>query len=380
MAHSYTPGLTVAAQARVIRRRVLPIQGQVMVEKGQAVTPDQVVARTDLPGDVYPINVANLLGVTAGEVKRSMLKKEGDPVTAGETMAVAKSFFGLFSNAVDAPRDGVIESISSVTGQVIIRGEPLPVTVKAYIAGKVTEVFPGEGVTVSCAGSFIQGIFGVGGEVNGAIRLLVTKRHHVLTETEIDAGVKGCIVVAGRLCTAKALRAAREHGAVAVVTGGFDDKDLREFLGHDLGVAITGQEQLGISLMVTEGFGPIEMADRTFDLLRQREGMKASLNGATQIRAGVIRPEIIVPLNDLEDRDLPPALAGGGDLRPGHRVRCIRSPYFGRIGVVTGLPSDLRQMESGTRVRVLELRFNDGETAVLPRANTERMDSERRED
>ncbi len=51
-----------------------------------------------------------------------------------------------------------------------------------------------------------------------------------------------------------------------------------------------------ITLVITEGFGKMAMAHRTFDLLKSKQGMKASVNGATQIRAGVMRPEVIVPL------------------------------------------------------------------------------------
>ena len=74
-------------------------------------------------------------------------------------------------------------------------------------------------------------------------------------------------------------------------------KTSRNFFGYDLGVAITGSEEIGITLVITEGFGKIPMAQRTFELLKSRTGAKTSINGATQIRAGVVRPEIIIPHN-----------------------------------------------------------------------------------
>ena len=40
-------------------------------------------------------------------------------------------------------------------------------------------------------------------------------------------------------------------------------RQLRRLLGYDLGVAITGQEDLGVTIVVTEGFGRIAMAKRT---------------------------------------------------------------------------------------------------------------------
>jgi hypothetical protein len=39
------------------------------------------------------------------------------------------------------------------------------------------------------------------------------------------------------------------------------------------------------------------MAQRTFELLKSLTGKKTSINGATQIRAGVMRPELIVPVD-----------------------------------------------------------------------------------
>ena len=374
MAHSYTPGLKVSERARITKRRILPIQGDVLVSAGDAVTQDTIVARTELPGDVYPVNVANMLGISAAEVSRAMLKGIGDAIEKGETIALAKSFFGMFKSTAQSPVTGTIESVSAVTGQVIVRGAPLPVQVRAYIPGVVSEIMPGEGVSVDTVGTFIQGIFGVGGEVNGPLRMAAENPDDLLTEDRIVPEMSGCIVVGGAMVTAGAIRKARETGVKAIVTGGLEDGDLRAFLGYDIGVAITGHEKLGITLMVTEGFGNIAMSGRTFDLLKNRDGMAACLNGATQIRAGVIRPEIIVPAQGLARETLPEIRDEGTPTRPGDTIRCIREPWFGRIGVVAALPHALQKMESGTWVRVLEVAFNDGTHAVVPRANVERIE------
>ena len=64
MAHSYTPGLTVTEHTVVHRRRMLPLPGKVLVAVGDRVRSDQVVANAELPGKVFPINLANQLSVT----------------------------------------------------------------------------------------------------------------------------------------------------------------------------------------------------------------------------------------------------------------------------------------------------------------------------
>jgi hypothetical protein len=52
MAHSYTPGLKVLHESKVRKDRILPLKGDVMVEAKASVTPDDIVARTHLPGNV----------------------------------------------------------------------------------------------------------------------------------------------------------------------------------------------------------------------------------------------------------------------------------------------------------------------------------------
>ena len=117
----------------------------------------------------------------------------------------------------------------------------------------------------------------------------------VLTADHLTATHKGQIVIGGALAQKETFARARELGIRALVVGGVHDRDLRDLLGYDLGVAITGTEKIGFTLIITEGFGTIPMAKRTFDLLSAKIGQKASCSGATQIRAGVIRPEVIVP-------------------------------------------------------------------------------------
>ena len=370
MAHAYTPGLKVSRLTWIRKERRLPLKGTVLVEKGARVKAEDVVARTELPGNVVPINVAGMLSVPPEDLKHLMLKKEGDAVKKGEPIAMSKGFFGLFKSTVTAPTDGIIESISYITGQVILREPPVPVEVIAYLDGEVVEVIPDEGVVVQTKGSFIQGIFGIGGERIGTLRVAVEAPDQELTVDHIRPDDKGKVIVGGSFVTKEVLDKAVAVGACGVVVGGIDDANLRAFLGYDIGVAITGNEQKGITLIITEGFGRIEMAQRTFDLLKSLDGKKASINGATQIRAGVIRPEVIVALDtDEEPREEGAELKEG--LVPGSLVRVIREPYFGQIGKVVSLPAELQEIETEAKVRVLELELQDGRRVIIPRANVE---------
>ncbi|MHC4644556.1 MAG: hypothetical protein ACYTBJ_03570 [Planctomycetota bacterium] len=370
MAHAYTPGLKVTDSITLRKKRLLPLKGDVVVEPNAAVKPDDVVARTFLPGEVHPLNVANMLNLPPGDVADCMTKKEKDAITKGEVVAETRGLFGMFKSRVTATVDGTIEMISGVTGQVLQRANPIPVEVHAYIRGRVEQIIEKEGVVVVAHGAFVQGIFGIGSETFGKLRMLCFSASEVVTPEMILDEHRDAVLVGGSLVTGDALKKAIATGVKAIVAGGFGDEDLRTFLGYDLGVAITGSEELGITLVVTEGFGRIDMAERTFELLKSREGMEASVNGATQIRAGVIRPEIIIPSEQASSYGDGKEHVQHG-LSIGTPVRMIRQPYFGRPATVVGLPAELGVLESGSKARVLEVEFPDGQRAIVPRANVE---------
>ncbi len=370
MAHAYTPGLKVTARTTHRVRRILPIKGEVAVAVGDRVKGTDVVAETFMPGDIFPVNLANALSLPPGDVVECMLKQEGEAIEVGEPIARTKGIFGMFKNEYKAKYAGVLETVSPVTGQLIIRGDPIPVRVQAYLSGDVVEVLPEEGCVIEADIAMIQGIFGVGGETHGEIVLACEDHAQEVTADLIKPEMKNKVVIGGARMTDAAIRKAKEVGAAALISGGMDDEDLKNFLGYDLGVAITGSERMGLTIVVTEGFGEIAMAERTFKLLASHVGREAAVNGATQIRAGVMRPEILIPLAaehvDTGEADFEPGL-----LEIGRLVRVIRDPYFGVIGTVAGLPAAPAVLDSGSKARVLEVKFESGDTAVIPRANIE---------
>ena len=315
MGTAYTPGLKVSPHTTILRTRRLPLKGDVLVQVGQRVTPDTVVARAALPGLMQSVKVAAQLGIDPEDLPASLLVKEGDVVEKGQVLAETKSFFGMFKSEAKSSLAGTVETISAVSGNVGVRQPPTPIELTAYVAGTVAEVLPGEGVVVQAQGALAQGIFGIGGERVGEIHVVAPSPDADLTEADITADLAGKIIIGGANISGAALRKAADLGIKGIVVGGIVDVDLIAYLGYDIGVAITGHENIPITLVITEGFGTIAMARRTYDLLTSLQGRSASINGATQIRAGVIRPEVIVPLTS------PAAPATGQILGAGGRPR-----------------------------------------------------------
>lgn len=366
-AHAYTPGLKVTKETLVLKIRKLPVPGELLVKVGDNVEFNQSVAKAYLPGEVQLVKVTSVLGLEPEDCPFVLKKKVGDHVEKDEMIAECKAFFGLVKKSVSSPLTGVLESVSDETGRVLIRGAPQPIEISAYISGKVVDTIPREAAIIETNAAFLQGIFGVGGETYGEIKMAVKSPDEELKIENISAEDKGKIIVGGSIIRKEALRKALDIGVKGIVVGGIQDADLFDCIGMEIGVAITGNENIKLSLIITEGFGKMNMSERSFNLLKEFEGYRAMMNGATQIRAGVQRPEVIIP-HQLFGLKSSVDLSDG--MVKGTPVRIIRKPYFGALGRVVGLPIELQKLQSESKVRVVDVEI-DGKIVTVPRANVE---------
>jgi len=130
----------------------------------------------------------------------------------------------------------------------ILREPPIPLEVNAYVQGDVVEVLPAEGVVVETRGSFVQGIFGIGGETQGTLRMAVASPEEPLTEAAIVLDAKGTILVGGSQVSRQVIERAVagqsediSYGAAAV--------------GGALGGAIGAAVWWGFTAATKVGFG-----------------------------------------------------------------------------------------------------------------------------
>ncbi len=288
----------IAVENKIIIRKTrrLPTIGEVIVKQGEIVQEDTIIARGRVRNpELVEVRVDQRLGVDRYNVSDYMLKSVGDIVKKEDIIAIRRSFFGRSTKVCRSPIDGTIEIFSKASGKVLIRGDPLPVEVKAHIPGKVVELLPSEGAIIECKGSIARGVFGLGGETHGFLENLVDSPDEVLTNGLIDKTHTGKVIVGGAIATLEALKKAALVGASAVVVGGVDEKDLTELLGYELGFGVTGQERIGFTLVVTEGFGANPMSSEAFQLFNEHRGGLACVDGTTQIRTRMLRPEVIIP-------------------------------------------------------------------------------------
>ena len=373
------PSLIVTERTVLRRRRELAVPGTARVAVGEQVSVDTVVVRGEIPGEIVTVSPSESLGVPFdARLRAAYLVREGDAVTSGQVLVRQKHLFGLVQATVESPIDGSISFITHDYGRIGIQYPARAVERRAYLGGVVVGIEQGGAVELECVASFVQGVFGVGGERSGKIVPLSLAVDAPIEPSSIPLGCQGAILCGGSAPTIDALRVAAERGVQGMVCGSVSADVLQAFSGSEIGVAVTGDEAVPFSLIITEGFGCVPMAERTHRVLQSRAGAIASVNGATQVRAGAMRPEVIIPWPAAQQVGLNKvSVTPRAELRVGSEVRLIRYPYFGLLGVVRELPEQPVQLETGAHVRAAKIELKaispeeGGSLVIVPRANIE---------
>jgi hypothetical protein len=372
MADAYTPALAVTPRTKVTKIRELPLPGKVLVSIGDKVTADSNVLSAQLPGDLDIIRIADRMGLEADLIEDGLKVSIGQKVRQGDLLCETRTFFGFLTSRLESPVSGEVEFFTSANAHMGLRHPPVPLTVNAYIDGVVVDTEEGKSVTISTDAALVQGIFGVGGESHGKILPLRIDQNTIVDTDSLhsfESQLAGSIIIGGSSFTKDALAFCAKRDVAAVLTGSIDSDTLSSYIGYEIGVSITGDEKVPFPLIITEGFGRLPISQRILDLANEEEGNLASVNGATQVRAGAMRPELIVPrnLDSVEDS----ADATSSALTIGSKIRMIRLPYFGQFGTVVELPHEPEKVESGAVVRVLRAELKDKSVVTVPRANIE---------
>src|SRR5437764_233912 len=87
--------------------------------------------------------------------------------------------------------------------------------------------------------------------IPGILRTVAGSPDEPISEATLRDEHRGQIVVGGSNISGGALRRAAELGVTGIVVGAIIDRDLIDFLGYDIGVAITGHERIPLTLVIT---------------------------------------------------------------------------------------------------------------------------------
>ncbi len=332
-----------------LHRVALPPGAEVVVDVGQDVAADAVLAVRRPPTTPHSIAAASALHSRAADIADHVVMAPGAHVATGDILARSNG------RQVASPVAGLFLGASRIDGTLLVAPWGEEERVIGHVAGRVRSV-ERRAVVIEVPAAVLEGIDGSGEAVHAELVVAVHEPGEELRATAIDVAKAGKIVAGGSRASAETLTRARAMGVAGIVLGGVLDKELRDFEAIQRRRRELGGMTGAFALLLLEGFGKVGLDPQLFAWLRRHTGRMASLFGAEH-RLYVY------------DADPPPSrrpLAGVGD-----RVIAHRRPFQGRSGALVAMLDDLHAGPSGIPARMALVRFEDGRLAPVPLANLE---------
>lgn len=324
-----------------------------------------VFIREPLPaGPKEPIIVtAEELGLSKLAFMTNCLVKAGTVVDKGRVIIGGK-------NPYIAPAVGKIRDVSATGGYLVIAPLYQATELTAHIKGTVAEKPDSSTMIIEGYGYRYQGVLGFGGEKVGILKALrqISEDLEAADLTESD---RSKVLLVKKGVTLEALKKAEELEIKGFILGSIKAQTLKEY-SHEDPLTVFGQRlDIPFTIILMQGFGSA-MPDPLFESIAKHEGMLASLDGSTQLRAGVQRPQVLFPLNEElpSDYSEPPLSEG---IRVGDRVILVREPYFGVSGTVLEKSAELMNTPAQTQAAMVKLKLDNGVEFLAPQQNCSKI-------
>lgn len=265
----YFPTKRLRIEKDVITRihRTMRGKGQFNVEVGQEVVPEDIIGTGLVSSGFRILNLSQSLSVSPSEVKKFLKREVGQKIYKGELLAETKEGFLRRKKIVTAPSDGILEFINDQTGELRLTLLPKRQDLPAAVYGVVETVDKlRSDVVIRTQVSRIYGMFGVGRSRDG-ILVFLSKRDELVGASKISAKEADQILVGGSLIYKEAISTSISNDVSGIITGGINARDYRGMVGGRLTFPRKLENEIGVSIVVCEGFGSMPIGEDIYEIL-----------------------------------------------------------------------------------------------------------------
>ncbi|TSC64145.1 MAG: Uncharacterized protein G01um101493_219 [Microgenomates group bacterium Gr01-1014_93] len=330
---------------------------KILVKEGQQIMPEDIVARSTINPGFRSINLSKLLNVSPKDIKKYLKIDIGKKIFKDELLAFKQGNLFGGKKFITSPTDAVLESLDEKTGDIKLAFLPQDLNIPAAFYGFVEKIDKLRNkILIKTCATKIFGLTGSGKIREGIIKLL-GKEADLLSKNKISDNLAGSIIVGGGLVFEEALMSAISANVSGIITGGINAKDFKALSGGSLTTTPKFGTDIGLSIVVLEGFGSVPIAEDFYSILRQNNGKFALIDGNRSL--------VIIPSDDKEcmlkikSTHLPlknlnlaeakndPILR---ELTLGSRVRVIGPNFFGEQGKILSIDKEKTTLPGGFRV------------------------------
>lgn len=326
--------------------RLLPGKGKIFVSLGQEVTPDEIIGVGEMPGGFMTINLSSSLQVQPKDTGKYLKRKLGDRVYKDELLAQKSSWLFKKAKVITSPSDGILDFINEKSGEIRITPLPKKISLPAGVYGVVEDISKPSGVVmIRTQVARIYGVCGSGRTRDGILQILTNRT------TDIRTDVEGHILVGGSLLSKDSIRTAISNGVNGIITGGINAEDYKGMAGGRLNFPKRMENDVGISIVVCEGFGAQALGEDIYAILKEYEGKFVQVDGnkaviylpsynsscMIKIRKTQVFDEVDKILSDEELFEL----------KIDQRVRVIGSSFSAEQGKIVAIDKSQTRLASG---------------------------------
>lgn len=337
--------------------RVLRGKGQLKVSVGQQVSPEEIIGTSQISSGFRTLNLSQLLSVPPPEVEKYLTRKLGQRIYKDELLAYKKGRLFGKATVVTAPSDGILDFFNNKTGELKMTFLPKKAVYPSGVYGIVEDVDNQRGeVVIRTQVSRIHGLFGSGRTRDGTLHIL-GKKDDLVSKSAIFPKYDEHILVGGSLFFKDAISNSISCGVNGLITGGINAKDYRGMAGGRLIFPKKLDNDIGISIVVCEGFGSIPLGLDIFEILSQYEGKFVSVDGnKAQILLPSFESSSIKKVKNTILPKLPDevildvyAVSRDLDLKVGSKVRIVGNSYLGEQGKLIAIDQSETLLSSGIK-------------------------------
>jgi hypothetical protein len=345
------PISNVSPTVTIRREWKLPARGTIAVRVNEEIGAGETVAEAEVPERRVFLDVARALNVPEEAAGRYLTCRVGDRLSEGDRIAQKE---GMLRRTVRAPGNGRVITFSD--GRILFELIGKTYELKSRYSCIVGGTDGVQSIYVETSGALIQGVWGNGKHDFGVLRVLGRGPDQMLTTDLVDAKWRGAVLVAGYCDQSAPLQQANELSARGLILGG---------LAASLMSVV---RRLRFPVIVLEGFGNVAINVAAFEILKSNQGNEASVDAMPSRQFEEKKPEIIIPIASTRDYELPDEVV---PLSPGVRVRVLRRPHMGAVGVVRELLARAVRYPSGNKARSARLDIEGKGSVIVPLANLE---------
>ena len=352
-------------------------KGLISVSKNQEVVPTDILGTVNISSGFRTLNLAQLLSVPPKDTQKYMKKTLGERVYKDELIAYKEE--GLFKgkSVVLSPTDGLLDFFNPQTGEIRMSFTPKKKDLTAGVYGIVEGVDKERGqLIIRIQASLIHGMFGSGRVSDGILHVL-GKRDELTGPGFIPPANNGQILVGGSLVFKEALSACISVGIKGFITGGINAADYKGMAGGHLIFPKKLENDIGISIIVCEGFGSAPIGEDIFNTLAGYNSRFVSVDGNT---GTIVLPSFESKSMDLVRRTkLPPQENVSNlyekeseivQLSLGQKVRIVGNSFMGEQGKVVAVDATETKLASGVKAKIATIETSRRKIPV-PVANLE---------